>query len=243
MRDRRDGGPRCGPSDAEPVRPEPVGEGGGRAPRAAQRLCRREPLDLSTRQGAYYGDGDAAGETECRQERALPGVFRVGFPDGPIRGCHVACSSRPSVPPSLYARYVQTRARGGTGRPPGRSLRVTDPRRSAVGAGPVDEHHPCAGHHAIKSRCHLLLSWAHERSGLGSLRVFIVWHPSHGLSYGLLTSRTARPAEPLRWVPATAARGTRYPCASAAERKDSCRTSPSLRGDAGRCAAAVGTGT
>jgi hypothetical protein len=41
-------------------------------------------LDLSTPEGAYYGG----------------------------MGCHGSCSSRPSVPPSLYARYVQTRARG-----------------------------------------------------------------------------------------------------------------------------------
>ena len=51
--------------------------------------------------------------------------------------CHGACSSRPSVPPSVYARYGQTRARGpGRDRPSGRSLTGTAPRACARASVP-----------------------------------------------------------------------------------------------------------
>jgi len=82
-------------------------------------------LDLSTAEGAYHGDGDAAGETGGpRQERALPGVFRVGFPDGPPVREMPRCVLVPSVRPAVRVRALRAdaRARGGTGRPSGRSL-------------------------------------------------------------------------------------------------------------------------
>jgi hypothetical protein len=49
------------------------------------------------------------------------------------RGCYGACLPCPSVPPSVYARYVQTHARVGTGRRPDRSLTVIDPGRVCRG--------------------------------------------------------------------------------------------------------------
>jgi hypothetical protein len=93
------------PSDAEPVGLEPVREGGGRAPRAAQRLCRPGTWTCPPRRARITGDGGAAAKRECAVKSVRSrGVFRGGSPDGPpFGGCH-GCILVPSVRPAVRVR-------------------------------------------------------------------------------------------------------------------------------------------